>query len=241
MAAAHVNAIAELRIPVLWANLERRPDRRAECEEELSWHGLARWAERVEAVDGQTVLTAEDLHRHRRRALRPDGRPSARFRAPAMVAGMVGCWLSHRRMLARAQEIAHSTGAEAVLLLEDDVTFAPDLKTRWQAVLPQVPDHWWLINLGGFPTGPTEWIAPGVIASAGSECAHAYVLRTAALQDFDALISDRNAEIDIQWAPWYQARRAFTLRPHLAGQRRSRSNISGFTKDTWPQDREWWL
>lgn len=232
--------IADLDIPAYWINLERRPDRRQETEAELSRVRIP--AERIEAVDGQWEITEDDLVSHHRRRRDPGTGKSDQntWRTEDAIAGLIGCVLSHQKMLDRAIHDVQEAGCPAALLMEDDVQFGPQFRPRWERTVLHAPDHWQVLVLGGNPVGRFSSVSPNVVTSPGGVyCTHAYVVKAAALRRLRSLIDNRWMDLDLQWRPMFASGEALLCWPHLAGQRRSYSDIARRTVDKFRPEREW--
>ena len=102
--------------------------------------------------------------------------------------GVVGCFLSHRALLAHLlkQNVPDSCGH---LILEDDVQFPSDFLQpggRWDILRRYIPSDWDIISLRmWYPHGKT--IAPGIMKLSATNSrenlgAFAYVVRHGALQ-----------------------------------------------------------
>jgi len=112
-------------IPVYAINLDRSVDR---------WKRLREQAERlninltrVPAVDGSAIAPElrEDVRHDRFR----------RFNGRSVLAGEYGCYRSHLKAI----ELFLASGAEAALVVEDDIELVPDLTARAAAILRAVP------------------------------------------------------------------------------------------------------
>ena len=148
-------------------NLPHRSDRRAEFDAQLR------------RID----LSFEDPRVHLFAAVRPDdpgGFPSI---------GARGCFMSHLGILQQARD----SGAETVLICEDDLDFAADLPARIAALTQALRSEPWDM-LYGFPP---EGLADGPLAVLPPDrhvmCAHILALRRpailAAVACFEAILS----------------------------------------------------
>jgi glycosyl transferase family 25 len=114
-------------------NLDRSPDRLAFMQAEADRIGLQ--FERVPSVDGKAVPA--DL---RAQFLNPDGDSLS-----TLSDGEIGCYASH---LTVHQRIVREALPYA-LVLEDDVTLAPDLMATVHAAVSAAPSGWDYIHLSG--------------------------------------------------------------------------------------------
>jgi glycosyl transferase family 25 len=101
----------------------------------------------------------------------------------ATWAGRAGCLLSHRQALLKAREANWQT----VLILEDDVTFAPDFSTLTDLLAAGLKEHDWQVCYLGFtdPWAPSRKLAalgePHALYQVhGCNTAHAYLVRETA-------------------------------------------------------------
>ena len=113
-------------------NLRHRKDRRAEIASELARLGLG--------IDGRRI------------AFHDACKPEDAGAFPSI--GARGCFTSHFDILADA----HATGARNVLILEDDLDFAPDAETRLPLTLALLNAKGWSIFYGGYENhaGPAD-------------------------------------------------------------------------------------
>jgi hypothetical protein len=151
--------------------------------------------------------------------------------------GEHGCYLSHLAVLKDAQ------GSKNVLVLEDDVSFVPDLAAR-AAMLDRLPADWDVFYGGHdhLPGKAVQWPGDGLVPVAGSVefvGAHCYAVNGPALarliarlevylgrergdpdggpMPFDGALNRARAKLDLK---------TFAAVPSLAGQRSSRTDIA---------------
>lgn len=153
-------------------NLDGAGARRARMMDRLAAQDLK--ADRIAAVDGRTLC-----HPH------PDFSDlSYRFlHGRRWSPAELGCYLSH---LEAAQRLLDS-GAEHALILEDDVTFAPDFRAHLAAALER-SDLWDILRLSTVNSGraiPVAHLAGGArlgIALSREKGAGAYVINRRAAE-----------------------------------------------------------
>jgi GR25 family glycosyltransferase involved in LPS biosynthesis len=102
-------------------NLQRRKDRRSECERIFRTHGLN--VEFIEAIDGDTISDTKGLKK-----------------------GAAGCCLSHKKIY---QKMFDDKSLQKVLVLEDDIEFHPNFKNLFSQYYKHVPEDWNLLFFGG--------------------------------------------------------------------------------------------
>lgn len=217
----HASAIAEYFDHVYCINLARRDDRWAQVGEQFDAVGLE--VERSEAIDGCAL----------------DALPTTVHLAqsPRAIPGIVGCSLSHRRVL----EDARACGYKRFLVLEDDVVFAPDADARFARTVGQVPDDWAMLYLGGNHRGGLSTVTPNIARTRGTYTTNCYAVtaQTAATL-LTILPSDPlavQAPVDVVYFSLHQRLPAYAFRPHLAWQRDGFSDVEladveyGFLRD----------
>ncbi len=146
-----------------YINLSRRQDRRFRMEGLLEELGWS--AERTIAAD----------ERHVRRA------------HAYGAAGKYACALSHRMALRKAR----LAKADAVLILEDDVEFAPDALERLKEI--ELPEDWGLFYFGCQHTERPERMAANLVRVRGAYDTHAYAVRARWLPEVLKVLNGRNA------------------------------------------------
>lgn len=210
-----LNTLETIRtMPAYVVNLERRPDRRAQIEAELS-----DWIAPVEitkAVDGwqvpvEDVRTCLEANPHQK---------------PRKCEGMAGCTRSHRAILQRVEPpfVVFEDDAERVNFRANDGTegiFAPE---RW-------PDDADLALIGGFERQRPKR-SMGWARARQWECTHAYVVLTErariALLDAWAVVTGGT---DRDWDVAMRSINAYGHLPQLYVQRASvKSDISQLSK-----------
>lgn len=216
-------------------NLAERADRRREVEAQLRRFGLSLAAEPVRLF----------------RAVRPADP------GPFPSVGARGCFMSHLGMLREAVR----DGVASVLILEDDLDFAPDAEVRLPALLRSLQQQDWALFYGGYelPEG-----TPGGAAPAGAglhpiqpelpvRTTHFIALRGAAIAEavrFLEAVAAR-APGDPAGGPmhvdgaytWFRRTypdlRTWIAVPELGHQRQSRTDIHPLRwYDRWPAVRE---
>lgn len=89
-----------------------------------------------------------------------------------------GCWLSHRALWAALLLLPDNE----FLVIEDDVRFQSNWKSRFDAALQDVPADWDLLYVGSCCTSNARRHVKGeVFADAFPQCTHAYCVRKKAL------------------------------------------------------------
>jgi hypothetical protein len=178
-------------------NLPHRTDRLADVAEELNRVGLDIASPPVR------VFAAK----------RPDdagGFPSI---------GCRGCYLSHLEVL----RTARNEGLERILVLEDDAEFVPEFETRAKEVLDALERQDWALFYGGYASRSPAPAGQGLIevpASFPMRLSHCIAYRKTALDDLIGHLEAVNT-----FRRTHPQHRTFVVEPHLADQRRSRTDI----------------
>jgi GR25 family glycosyltransferase involved in LPS biosynthesis len=145
-------------------NLDRRPDRRLRAWDQFRRAQLD--VERLAAPDAVEMRIIE----------------SRGYEKP----GPRACAAAHRL----AWRSAERRGAEAVLILEDDVVLVDSFRKKLEACLLNLPANWQLFYLGGVFRDPPELIAPGLVRVWGRTWdMHAYAVRKEAFATLHRLVA----------------------------------------------------
>jgi GR25 family glycosyltransferase involved in LPS biosynthesis len=150
------------RVDDVWIiNLDRAPDRWAHMKK-----ATARFGDRVHrfaAADGKQINDPRGIHAEgvgyyfTRVAGKKDGE--------LVNKGVVGCWLSHKRLLTLLAQQPMSGGA-GHLVLEDDVDIPDDFLSgtdRWSILARNVPEDWDIVYLGMSEGAKGQPVAHGVV------------------------------------------------------------------------------
>jgi glycosyl transferase, family 25 len=185
---------------IVCINLDRRPDRWAQCIELFAKHDLR--VERFPAVDGSKLADSPYLKR-----------------------GMLGCAMSHRDVCASIL----ASSDKRVLVFEDDVDFMPDLQDVFASAVADgnIPSDWDLLYLGGHHLHAPQPINSRIARITRTTTLSQYgVSRTVASRLLKAL-QMVNEPPDITMSKLQLVCDAFTFHPPLAWQRPGMSDIEG--------------
>lgn len=168
-----------LRIPAVYINLDRRPDRRMKCHAQLS-RNFTRFR-REKAVDGrlesstrtdQRVVPYYDLAEN----AQWDGNIRWKNRTLRMSASEIGCGLSHISVWERQNDTPFA-------VFEDDVVLTYRFRTKLRRFMAIVPRDWDILYLGYINTdGLDATSIPGVKRVVFVFGAYAYVLSQSGLE-----------------------------------------------------------
>lgn len=117
-----------------------------------------------------------------------------------------------------------------VLILEDDVVFAPDFRQRADQL--HIPDDMEWFYLGANSQWETR-VYDDVWRTQGALATHAYIISVALYDEFAPLLSSPGAVVDQVYRDRQvgQGRPAYMARPPLATQRPDQSDIQGGWRD----------
>lgn len=191
-------------------NLDRRPDRWEECLEQFYIHNLE--VSRFSAVDAKNIPEI---------VKRVD-------KIPGLVYGAVGCGRSHRLII----ESAKNDNLDNILILEDDVQFHDDLNIMFSEFIQEVPDDWDILFLGGnhslnniWQREPVTKISEHVYKLVFCYATHAYAVRKKAYDKIIECLLPENDRGDVLFSHAQVQLNTYILRPHLAWQRPSYSDV----------------
>lgn len=163
-----------------WINPGQRADRRGETEWRLEEAGIT--AERFPAVDARFVRKmALERKKASSSAFVPDEEmaTAANVESKQPVPTVRGYESAGRYALALTQRLAirraRLRGADAVLLLEDDVVPHPNLRALWETV--ELPDDWGMLFLGCQHLEEPVPCAPGIVRVKHALDTHAVAIR----------------------------------------------------------------
>lgn len=145
------------------------------------------------------------------------------------IPALWACGESHRQCIARAL----SDNVKTALIMEDDCAFVPDAAEKLAAFMPDVPEDWDGIMLGGQVSvfdGKTTPITPRVSKCVQVERLHCYALNRRGMQKFhDILCEPTNVANDYRWGDAQQDGRltVYRIEPFIAYQTDGLSAISG--------------
>lgn len=190
---------------VVVINLDRRDDRWAALQQKLS---KINWPfktpERFSAYDGNKLPT-----------------PVGWTEGP----GTWGCLLSHREVLSRAIQ----DELDSVLVLEDDIFFAPDFEKKVLSFIKGLPFDWDQIMLGGqfFANSKVYDISPEIRKVSLCHRAHAYAVRGSFMRYMYSKLCSSYGHVDHIMNTFQDRYKVYTPKHFLIGQEGSPSDISG--------------
>lgn len=134
--------------------------------------------------------------------------------------GAFGCRESHVKVL----QDAFLGGLGAILVLEDDAVFVPDLGARWRVL--DVPGDWQMIMIGGQHIRPPTPAGPGLVRCHDTRRTHAYVARDTGIRNLLATWQTCAGHIDHELPALQREIPVYGIDPWLAGQAAGWSDIT---------------
>jgi len=190
-------------------NLERRIDRWNESLNEFDKHNLN--VKRFNAFDGNELHPLSGLN-----------------------SGQLGAIYSHRGILQYAKE----NNLNSILILEDDVQFDENVNQKFLSIYERVPDDWDVILFGGNHSGNNPWskgtltqVADNVFRVTYSLALHCYAVKSTVYDLAIDTLSKMNNTNDALFAEIQSQINCYIIRPHLAWQRPSFSDLCGIYSD----------
>jgi GR25 family glycosyltransferase involved in LPS biosynthesis len=178
-------------------NLDKRPNRWKDAQEEFKKHNLT--VERFSGIVGN-----------------PNNIPTK------IVPGHVGCVLSHYSIIKKASE----EGLNQILILEDDAVFSEDLQPQFENYVKQVPKDWDMLYFGGNHNNePLQKITENVYKIHKTYTTHAYAVKKSVFPVVIKMFPKLNHEVDVMYSILQNSFECFVFKPHLAWQRNGYSDI----------------
>jgi len=191
-------------------NLDKRTDKWEECVKIFDKHNLS--VERFSAIDGNTINNPTKL-----------------------MNGEWGLLQTHIKLIKDAK----NKGYKNILILEDDVEFMDDINNIFNNIKEQIPNDWLMLYLGGNHVGGSIRISENIFRVIHTFTTHAFSINS---ELFDLIINglpNYKKAVDVFYAELHSIFPSYVIRPHLAWQRESFSDIQGgimnydFLKDKW--------
>lgn len=184
-------------------NLKRRTDRWEECQKEFKKHNLK--VQQYEAFDGNDLP-----------------------KVPGLNAGQIGAIYSHRGIA----EYAKQNNLENILILEDDVEFDEKINEKFDLISSEIPENWDMILFGGNHSANNPWshgklfkISDHICKVTHSLALHCYALKSTVYDKVINILSRTDKTNDALVADIQKDINCYIIRPHLAWQRPSFSDL----------------
>jgi len=179
-------------------NLDKRTDRWEECQQQFKKHNLL--VERFSAIDGSKINNPTKL-----------------------MPGEYGILSTHIELIKDAKK----KGYKNILILEDDVEFIDNLNDMFNLMKEQIPNDWVMLYLSGNHVGGCLQISENMFKIFHSYAIHSFAIKS---ELFDLIINGLpkyKKAVDIFYAELQSLFPSYVIRPHLAWQRESFSDIQG--------------
>lgn len=150
------------------------------------------------------------------------------------------CGTSHAKAVLRAL----TDGAQAPLIIEDDVIFLPGALDRLRQAATELPADWDIVYLGGHPRADVRRHSANLVRVQTFSFAEAYILARKAIAAFLEFWLDRigqpNAMYDIVLGEFAAASRGFCVHPTITEQALGPSQIGGKNDSKRPMVEKAW-
>lgn len=178
-------------------NLDKRTDKWKACEKQFNNIGIN--VERISGVDGFLEPPA---------SIRP---------------GEVGCLKSHLKVF----ETAVERNLDSFLLLEDDVEFVENFNDKFNEIEPQIPSYQ-MLYFGVNPhTGSRHEVSVNINRIINSYSAHCVIFKKECYEDIIAMLRGPLIyPVDVHYGAQQVKHTAYCIKPSLAWQRKSFSDIN---------------
>jgi hypothetical protein len=179
-------------------NLDKRTDRWEDCVKQFKKHNLT--VERFSAIDGSKINNPTKL-----------------------MTGEYGILSTHIELIKDAK----NKGYKNILILEDDVEFIDNLNEYFSLFKGQIPDDWVMLYLSGNHIGGCLQVSGNIFKIFHSYAIHSFAIKS---ELFDLIINGLpkyKKAVDIFYAELQSLFPSYVIRPHLAWQRESFSDIQG--------------
>ncbi len=171
-------------------NLDRRPERWQRMQKEFTRHGI-QFVQRFPAIDGDVVeKPAHWTH----------------------TAGAYGCLLSHLAVVSEARD----SGAESVLIFEDDAVLDPGFEEKFSRFIKEVPGDWDMLYFGALHKDEPVKISEHVGRITKANSTFAYALKRTVFDEFIALNAQAEHVLDMNSYLLQQRFDCYCFMPNLA-------------------------
>lgn len=184
-------------------NLDRRQDRWAECISEFKRINLT--VSKFSAIDGTTLPLV-----------------------PGVSPGNIGNTYSHKLIVENAKKEKFNK----ILVMEDDVEFHENVIELFDEFQHEIPDDWDLLFFGGnhslnniWMTDPTIKVTDHIYRVTKCYATHCYGVKATAYDKMINVLGKLNNPCDVLISELQRELNCYVIRPHLAWQRASYSDI----------------
>lgn len=188
-------------------NLDRRPSRWQRIQTELARHGFES-VERFSAIDGNTIEKPSHW---------------------TASAGAYGCLLSHVQVIRDAR----ASGAENVLIFEDDAVLDPKFEDKFARFIKEAPDDWDMLYLGALHKDEPVKISDHVARITKANSTFAYALKHTVYDEFIALNERAKDVLDMNSYVLQQRFNCYCFMPNLAWVETEYSDVQNRLERHW--------
>jgi glycosyl transferase, family 25 len=171
-------------------NLDRRPERWEESQQEFARHGI-NLVRRFPALDGKALSVPSHW---------------------AFTPGAYGCLISHLEVVREARE----RNLSSVLIFEDDVALAADFQEKFACCIGQVPSDWDMLYFGAFHDALPIPVSEHVHRVSRADSTFAYALNHTIFDKFIASNSAASIPVDVNNRRLQKEFNCYCFMPHLA-------------------------
>lgn len=148
--------------------------------------------------------------------------------------GVIGCWLSHKRLLQHLQtlDVPDHYGH---LVLEDDIVIPENFQEQWNTIQPHIPNNWdfvyfYTMNTYGDRINPyvVQWKNDKIRANAGTQ---GYLVRHGALPAILSKLRYMDSPIDCQYYRHFGDLNVYIVDPPLIQHSEMESTILTMNKE----------
>lgn len=190
-------------------NLDRRYDRWLDCISEFNKINLL--VDRFSAFDGFALPIMSDV-------------------SP----GALGAIYSHKAIISNAKKEKFNK----ILIMEDDVEFHENVLELFDEIQHEIPDDWDLLFFGGnhslnniWMTEPTIKVSDHIYRVTKCYAVHCYGVKATAYDKMINVLGKNNNPCDVLISELQRELNCYVIRPHLAWQRASYSDIEQIYTD----------
>lgn len=188
-------------------NLDRRSDRWEQMQAQFTRHGIHA-VRRIAAFDGKTLTIPSNW---------------------SATAGAYGCLLSHLEVVREAK----AQGQSNVLIFEDDVVFAAQLRDKFRAYFHQVPPKWDMLYFGAMHLEDLRHTSDNVHRIRRVFSTFAYALNHTIYDAFIEVNSKSDTPVDLNNQVLQAQHACYCFMPHLAWVEGSYSDVQERYKHPW--------
>ena len=144
-------------------------------------------------------------------------------------AGAYGCLLSHVEVV----EAARRSGADSVLIFEDDAVFDPQLQDKFASFIKEVPADWDMLYLGALHKDEPVMVAEHVGRITKANSTFAYALKNTVFDEFIDLNRKAERVLDMNSYVLQERFNCYCFMPNLAWVQAEYSDVQNRLERHW--------